>query len=124
MESDQDAERDKMEPPGVATCSRSREMNLPLREVTIRSLSPEDFTGDEVRVQTESGSRRLGEKLTAPQLTMCDESLGPSVGDEDEVAMSFAEKFTHTGDLPSTSSSGTSSGLSTGSYLQWPTAEH
>ena len=89
---------------------------------------PPLFEHDGDFVTAEMGPE-TNQQPTAPQSAVGNEFLG-QCAEEDEVAMAFTEKFTHTTkpqpshSLPSPDSTGTTSGLSTVSYLQWPTTEH
>ena len=93
---------------------------------TVCRLPLFEHDGDFVTVEM---GPETNQQPTAPQSAVGNEFLG-QCAEEDEVAMAFTEKFTHTTkpqpshSLPSPDSTGTTSGLSTVSYLQWPTTEH
>ena len=89
--------------------------------VSVQMESPHELASDFVRVDMGPD-----EDPAAPQSAKENELLGQQCRDEDEVAMGFTERFTTEShcSLMSPNSSGTTSGLSTGSYLQWSTTEH
>ena len=95
---------------------------------TSEALGPrtsDNLASGEVRVQVGSKAEPWGDQSVAPQSTMGNEFLG-QCGEDNEVAVSFMERFTHANkpSLQSADSSVVTSGLSTSSYLQWSTNEH
>jgi hypothetical protein len=98
----------------------------PLMSDTVSRPPLFELDGDFVTVEMEP---ETNQRPTAPQSAAGNEFLG-QCAEEDEVAMGFTEIFTHTTkpqpshSLPSPDSTGTTSGLSTGSYLEWSTTEH